>query len=295
MTNLDKTLPTGLAIGPMRTGSTWLHEYLLLRNDVCLPKGVKETFYFDINYARGEAWYRNCFRHYDPTCHGSIIEVCPTLFNNHAAISRVRKTLLEPRLVATLRDPIDRTWSQYMHLRQHGKTALDFDAAVRKFPSIVAPSLYAEHLFGWIDEFGREKIRIIFYHDLKEHQAEYVRKVDDAFGLPHLQLKSLPSKTNSGRLPYNPLLANIIHLAKTKLHNTGMHWVVNTGKRVGLSSIIHGRAGHTTTGPSMSLSAHSYLVEQFTPGIETLEKLLNINLDSWRQKWIRFREEMDLV
>lgn len=280
----------------MRTGSTWLHEYLSLRNDICLPKGVKETFYFATNYAMGEGWYRNYFRHYDPIRHRSIIEICPTSFHDHDAIGRIKKTLDEPRLLVTLRDPIDRAWSQYMHLCQHGETALDFDVAVREIPTIVAPGLYAKHLTRWLDEFGREAVRTTFFDDLKERQPEYVRQVNDAFGLSSLPLQTLPGKKiNSGGLPYNRLLAKTIHRTVAKLRHNGLHWVVNTGKRVGLSDIIYGRSSSTATRQIMSLSTHNYLVEQFSTDVDNLEGLLNINLDSWRKKWVEFREKSDPI
>ena len=275
----------------MRTGSTWLHEYLLSRNDVCLPKGVKETFYFGPNYSKGEEWYRSYFRHFDPIRHRSVIEVCPTLFASSEAIPRVRKVLHAPTLMATLRDPVERAWSNYMHLRQHGEIMMGFEAAVRKFPSLAIPGLYAKHLAEWIDEFGREKVHVVLYDDLKERQPEFVLKVNEVFGLPHVPLKTLPSKdTNAGRLPYNPLLAKIIHRAKSKLHDHGLHWVVNAGKRVGLSRVIRGRVGHGPTRARMTPDIHSYLVEQFSPDVEKLEKLLNIDLEPWRRNWARLRE-----
>ena len=34
------TLPTALVIGPMKAGTTWIHEYLAWRGDVCLPGGT---------------------------------------------------------------------------------------------------------------------------------------------------------------------------------------------------------------------------------------------------------------
>ena len=293
MTNTGNHLPTGLAIGPMRTGSTWLHEYLLRRNDVCLPRGVKETFYFTANYGKGEEWYGRHFSHHDPLRHRVTIEVCPTLFQHREVIGRVRKTLGEPMLLVTLRDPVDRAWSHYMHLRQHGETSLDFDGAAREIPSIVVPGLYARHLSHWLDEFGQQRIRVLFYDELKDHPEEYIRKIDETFGLPEVSLASLPGeKTNSGRAPYNPALAKIIYRAKAKLHNNGLHWVVNAGKRIGLSNVIWGKAGERAK-PSLPMSSatRSYLVEQFSPGVEELEKLLGVNLDSWRRKWTMPREQ----
>lgn len=286
MTEPDKPIPTGLVIGPMRTGSTWLYEYLLSRGDVCLPKDVKETFYFAENYGRGEAWYENHFRHYDPARHRRIVDISPTLFPNQEAIARVRKDLRNPVLMATLRQPLDRAWSHYMHLRQYGATTLDFDAAVREIPAIVEPSLYAKHLARWLDAFGRDAVRVTFYSDLKKHQTEYVRQVNAAFGLPGADADALPpEKVNSGSLPRNLLLAQVTRRAAAKLRRSGLHQVVNAGKRMGLSNLVYGRSRGTPARPAMQPGTRRYLIDRFADDVGDLERLLGIDLDAWRQQW----------
>lgn len=279
----DKILPTGLVIGPMRTGSTWLYEYLLSRGDVCLPKGVKETFYFAENYGEGEAWYENHFRHYDPARHLRIIDVSPTLFHNPEAIARARKHLRSPVLMAILRRPMERTWSHYMHLRQYGKTTLDFDAAVRAIPSIIEPSLYAKHLARWISQFGRDAIRVVFYHDLKQQQSEFVRQVDRAFDLPRAAPQALPkAKINSGSLPRSLLLARMTRLGAARLRRNGLHCIVNAGKHIGLSDLVYGRSRGTVAKPNMRPETRGYLASRFSTEVDELERLLDISLDAWR-------------
>lgn len=269
----------------MRTGSTWLHEYFSSRGDVCLPHGVKETFYFAENYAKGEAWYRRHFRHYDPALHRSIIGVSPTLFQNHRAIARVRKTLRKPVLVATLRQPLERAWSHYMHLRQYGRTTLGFETAVREIPAIIEASLYARHLARWLDAFGRDAIRITFYRDLKRHQAKYVREVNEAFGLPDASADAMPSeKINSGSLPRNVLLAQATRLAAAGLRRSGLHPIVNAGKRMGLANLVYGRSRSKGSDQRMRHDTRSYLVERFAKDVDDLERLLDINLDAWREQ-----------
>jgi len=285
MAESDKPIPTGLVIGPMRTGSTWLYEYLSSRGDVCLPKDVKETFYFAENYGKGGGWYENHFRHYDPAHHRGIIDVSPTLFQNHAAIPRVRNELQNPVLMATLRQPIDRAWSHYMHLRQYGATTLDFDSAVREAPAIIEASLYAKHLAHWLDEFGRDAVRITLYSDLKKHQAEYVRQVNEAFGLPTAHADALPSaKVNSGSLPRNVLLAQVTRRTASTLRRSGMHRIVNAGKRMGLANLVYGRSRGPAK-PRMHPDTRRYLVDRFASDADDLERLLDINLDAWREQW----------
>jgi hypothetical protein len=282
----DRPIPTGLVIGPMRTGSTWLYEYLSSRDDVCLPRDVKETFYFAENHDKGEAWYASHFRHYDPARHRGIIDISPTLFDNPAAIARVRRKLREPVLMATLRHPIDRAWSHYMHLRQYGATTLDFDAAVRETPAIIEPSLYAKHLARWLDEFGRDAVHVTFYSDLKKHPSEYVRQVNEAFDLPSAAAEALPSaKVNPGSLPRNLLLARATRRAAATLRRGGLHPIVNAGKRMGLANLVYGRSRGKGSKPGMRADTRGYLVDRFAKDVDDLERLLDINLDGWREQW----------
>ncbi|MGH8183807.1 MAG: sulfotransferase domain-containing protein [Rhodanobacteraceae bacterium] len=292
MASADKPLPAGLAIGPMRTGSTWLYQYLLSRKDVCLPKDVKETFYFAEKFGMGESWYENHFRHYDPASHRKIVEVAPTLFDNHAAMARVRKVLGNPVLLVTLRQPIERTWSHYLHLRQYGTTTLGFDAAIREMPAIIEPSLYAKHLAIWIDEFGHDAVHVMFYKDLKRKQAEYVQHVDRALGLPPAPAQAPPAaRVNAGGLPRNLLLAKIGHRAAAQLRLRGLHRLVNAGKRAGLSNLVYGRSRGAAPKPSMNRATRNYLIERFATDVTDLERLLDINLDAWRETWAARRED----
>ena len=289
----DSPLPTGLVIGPMRTGSTWLHQYLSARDDVCLSKDVKETFYFAENYSKGEAWYAAHFRHYDPVQHRRIIDVSPTLFQNHAAIARVRAGLRNPVLVVTLRRPITRVWSHYMHLRQYGATTLGFDAAVREIPSIIEPSLYAKHLVHWLDAFGRDAVHVTFYDDLNQDEAKYVRQVNAAFVLPDAATYALPaSRVNSGSLPRSLLLARAARRAAAGLRRSGLHRVVNAGKRLGLSNLVYGRSRGAAAKPMMRPDTHGYLVERFATDVDDLERLLGLDLDNWREQWAATAHEL---
>lgn len=136
------TLPTALIIGPMKAGTTWIYDYLSWRGDVCLPQGVKETFFFDRNWDKGVTWYARHF-HAHKTCDCEVIvEVAPSLFHHPDAPGYVRDTLGQVQLIVTIRDPVDRAWSHYQHLRSKGYTNSDLKIALVQFPEIVEASKY---------------------------------------------------------------------------------------------------------------------------------------------------------
>ena len=78
-----------LAVGPGRSGTTWLHEALRHHPGLCLPMNVKETMFFDRHHDKGLSWYADHFRHCKP---GQLCgEVGPTYFHVPDAPERIKE------------------------------------------------------------------------------------------------------------------------------------------------------------------------------------------------------------
>jgi hypothetical protein len=52
-----KVKPEFIFVGPHKSGTTWIDNYLRSRGDVQLPIAMKETFFFDKLYDNGWDWY----------------------------------------------------------------------------------------------------------------------------------------------------------------------------------------------------------------------------------------------
>ena len=55
-----RALPDAMIIGAMKSGTSSLHYYLTQHPQV-IPPLRKEVHYFDLNFDRGESWYRANF------------------------------------------------------------------------------------------------------------------------------------------------------------------------------------------------------------------------------------------
>src|SRR4028119_313721 len=116
-------LPNFLYIGPDKAGSSWLHERLSLHPDIFLSP-AKDLYYFDRYFERGPEWYAQFFRH--ATDEAIVGEVCQDYLFHPAAPERIASQLVEPRLMVTLRDPVERAFSSYLYARKHGLGAGTF-------------------------------------------------------------------------------------------------------------------------------------------------------------------------
>ena len=126
-------LPDVIGIGPPRTGSTWL--YNALRDSVDMPEGVKDTHFLDYFTDKSVDWYAYHFRH--ATGEKKIVEICPGVFFHQHARELIKREIPNCRVVATMRDPVDRTYSAYKLLRNYGWVRSGtFDEIINSWPQL---------------------------------------------------------------------------------------------------------------------------------------------------------------
>lgn len=234
-------LPDALVVGPRKAGTTWIYNYLAARGDVCLPSVTKELFFFDRLYGRGTAWYVRQFQHHDAATHRRVVEVAPSLFSNDAVPARVRATLGSPRIVFTIRDPIRRAWSHYLHLRRYGYSNAPLVETAERFPELVEESRYAVWMARWRDALPGASFTVVSVETLKEDQARYVAALCSGLGLPYVD------PTRFGLVPANEAarapsfqLAKLARRSSYALRDAGLYSVVTLAKRLGLKRVLYG-------------------------------------------------------
>lgn len=172
--------PEFLVIGGMRCGTTSLFHYLASHPDV-MPALGKELHFFTLHYGRGLRWYRG---HFPQRGDQLSFEASPYYLFHPAVPQRVAETLPEVKLVALLRNPVERAYSHYLHTRRRGFEPLSFADALDAEParlqnpgstasqdptrlySYVSRGRYAEQLERWFAHFPRERLHVIRSEDL---------------------------------------------------------------------------------------------------------------------------------
>jgi len=273
------SLPDVLVIGPMRTGTTWIYEYLLARGDVCLPNGVKETFFFDRNYGKGLEWYKAHFHYCNPGRHRRIVEVAPSYFHSRDAPHRIRETMNEVCFVAILRDPVARSWSHYLHLLSYGYTQAAFHEAVREFPEILDASRYATHLKRWRNLFpGR--VYVLFFEELGSNREEYCRRLCNVLQLEYRKPVLCGGRSNPGTAPFSPWLARAGRTMANALRSRRLYFIINAAKAVGLKCLFFGHSERNLPKPGDEDLA--WLVKQLESEVRTLQSEFSESVSAWR-------------
>jgi len=176
--------PTFLGIGAQKAGTSWLFEMVARHPDVCSGKD-KEIHFFNSpkNYEKGRDWYEAQFTR-NPSAHlvgectpaylWTVGDVPPTAHLLGTA-PRISAAYPDLRLVASLRDPVERAVSAYLHLVGHGRVrpGVPIEEATRKLPGIVQKGYYALQIKEWLRCFDRDQfLLLVFEEDIRPDPAK---------------------------------------------------------------------------------------------------------------------------
>lgn len=267
-------MPFGLSIGPQRCGTSWLDRYLRTRSDVCLPYDVKEVFFFDRLYTRGDAFYYSHFR--PQTGQALAMEVSTTAFDNELAPQHVLETMgPDITLLCPLRHPVERSYSLYQHYRRYGLVKGNLREACAINPQIINSSRYARHLENWLKAFKRTQFKFVFQEDLALSPTLFVREVCRKLGIPYIPPGQdiLPRYNGSSDQSPSPL-AGLAQKAATYLRDRQMHGVINAAKAAGLKKALFGADNSLDQENMMSAADREWLESKLEGEIEAAEKII---------------------
>lgn len=256
-----RALPDYLIIGTKRGGTTSLARWLLEHPDVrpLFParETRKGTYYFDVNHARGEAWYRSHFptriahgRHQRQAGHPLLLgEATPYYLHHPHAPARAAQLVPQAKVIALLRHPVDRAQGHWAERVRQGVETLSFPQAVEAEParlageeermladpryvsfahqhwSYVDQGRYARGLGRWLDAYPRHQVLVLRSEDLYADPAATYGQVLSFLGLADHRPSSLKGHNRSTNDQIEPglrahlqeLLAPDIEQAETLL------------------------------------------------------------------------------
>jgi hypothetical protein len=193
-------LPDFVIIGAPKSGTSSMYSYLREHPDTFLPR-EKEVRFFTERYDRGASWYREQFAEAGDA--KAVGEATPMYLGDPSVAPRMAALLPEARLVAMLRDPVDRAYSHFWHRRLRVGETRDFDEAVASeaadpssvpFPAIAYLELgrYVRQLERLTTYYDRAQVHVIIFEEMngapRETFAELCRflSIDDSYVPPNL-------------------------------------------------------------------------------------------------------------
>jgi len=242
-----RILPHFIIIGAQRAGTTSLFYYLRIHPDVRRPLSrdgsvfwPKELHFFDEHYERGIDWYRRFFplsavRRVARMRGRDLVagEATPYYLFHPEGPGRVATSLPDVRLIALLRDPIERAYSHYQLMRRTGREQLSFAEAIsaeerrlanwgvtgedhaktasgdrmhhhHRHRAYLSRGLYADQLERWYAHFPREQLMVIRTEDFLSRPAEVYADVLRFLGLREWQPPGFTARNRGSYAPIDP-------------------------------------------------------------------------------------------
>lgn len=274
-----------VAIGPHKTGTSWIYDYLINYQQIALPTKVKETFFFDRKFERGLDWY---YSHFASDEGGQKFgEIAPSYFHSLEATQRIYQHNPQCKIIVTLREPVSRLISFYLHMKQRGeiKPETSFLSALSQIQILQDAAHYHSHLSRWIDVFGQDNVQVIFFEELIQSPVNYAQKLCHKLDLELEDTsQNLSEKVNPSQAPVNHALSSIVYKGVNLLHNLGLHEIVKYGKQLGAKQILHSKKSK-----KFQLSQSDFLTafDLLKQDIMMLETDLNFDLSNWKKLWLK--------
>jgi hypothetical protein len=172
----------------MRSGTTALARYLGAHPDVFVPP-EKELHFFDRNFERGVEWYASKFAR--ARGEHAIGEATQTYMYEPIAVQRLSQVVPDARLIAILRNPVDRAYSHYWLNRARGLEPLTFADAIAIEPERLASGdLRQRRMYSYLDRgrylgqlqvicnhFPRSSLQVLMFDDLCRNPARIFEEV----------------------------------------------------------------------------------------------------------------------
>lgn len=280
MTEARSRRPTFLFIGADKTGSTWLYE-LLRAHPACYVPHTKDIQYFDRYYSRGPDWYQQFFTDAAPSAI-AVGELSHNYLVSPTAARRIAADLPEVRLIACLRQPVDRAFSHYLYMVRSGRTRAPFERVIRKYPEVLDHSRYARHLEHYLAMFDPAQIRVLYFDDLRSAPAEFGRSVLSHLGVDFLEEYDYSRQVLQAGRPRNHYLAKLAWTATAACRRVRLTSIVGSLRHSFLPRLLYAPLAETNR-PRMDPTTRRSLIAEFEPEILRLEALLDVDLGKWRE------------
>jgi len=284
-------------IGGPRSANTWMGRCLNDHPDIFVPK-KQEISPFDED---GNILYDDLKRAFLNSKSNELRGVFPVLFmSNHRNFEYLKKNYPDIKIIACLRNPVERAYSGYFHnvTRRKYEKNISFKDALERYQELTEPGFFYKHLKIYYDNFPRKNIFVMIYEDIKKDPELFIKKiynfleVDSNF-VSH-KIFSRPNPSTNRRVYLKSIQAVVIKILKIgriiRKNNLGGK-IISLMKGVGSEKLINlinrknlipDEKRKPTIRPEMSREINEYLCNLYKTDIESLEVLINRNLEHWK-------------
>ena len=295
------TLPTFLVIGAGRSGTTSLDHYLGQHPDIFMSLVKAPSHFFCADLERvpdlatrlvTRSYFTPAADRYEALFDGvgherAVGEVSPVYLASVHVAQRIVTRLPDARLIAVVRNPVDRAYARYVARYRDGLERRDFAQVVQDecgeplvrdvaFHTYLPAGFCAHVLETYFERFPREHIRIHLFDDLVRDPAGVLADLCGFVGVdPRFPVDTSVRLNSSGGTVANPLLRGL--WTRTALVRAALGPYVRRSLRDRVFSAVT----RSLVDGSLDPGLRRRLVDLYRPEIARLGELLDRDLSHW--------------
>lgn len=272
-------LPNFIIIGAQKAGTTWLAKCLGEHPDVFVPE-IKEIYYFDRYYDKGQDWYEAYFEPWSGE--KAIGEGTVGYIRSSNAPGRIYDTLGDNvKLIANLRHPVERAYSAYRMFLSRGRIPYDMDFRTFVREDVLtcrSQSTYTPQLERYLSYFSRENMLFLIYEEIYQDTQKTLddcaRYLDVAPGFTPPSLRDRVNNSVDVSVAHNQIW--VLRRAIKGLPPAIEKPLAQAGRR------IFERLPKKKRWTPLTGELREELSRDFEADIEQVEELLGRDLNLWR-------------
>ncbi len=207
--------PDFLIIGAQKCGTTSLYRYLIKHPNI-IPAVKKGIHFFDNQFSNDIQWYLEQLNFELKKDNLLIGEASPYYLFHPLVPQRIAQSFPHVKLIILLRNPIQRAFSHYKHIKKERNEQLDFEQAIKSESqrlngerekilaneryyssnyrrySYCARGIYIDQIKYWINYFPREQFLIIQSEEFFADPEATLKQVHEFLSIPHYPLNHYP-------------------------------------------------------------------------------------------------------
>ncbi len=227
-----------IGIGAQKSGTSWAYTCLYDHPEVCAP--IKEIHFFSRpRWSEGREWYE---RHFGACGAGKLTgEFSTSYLYSKEAPERIHSLYPDVKLIAILRNPIDRAYSQYRNAIKAGEIeeSVPFEQFMKDEPSTTEQGRYYEQLEQYLKYFKREQMLVLIYEDIRKDPVAFMSGIYKFLGIDSTFVSSMVNEEiNVARTPKHVFVDRVMHHISEGLRKSGFDKFVHFVRKSGLPDLV---------------------------------------------------------
>ncbi len=293
-------LPNFLVVGFQKAGTTSVYHYLAQHPDVFVSPR-KELNFFSSIVEQPQIDPRLTSGFTDPEAYGAVFapgagrkaigEASPLYATDPAVPAEIDRLIPDARLIALVRNPVERAYSEYWMRVRDKRERRSFETAIQEereaagdrswrqgTDTYLATGFYARHLEPYWDRFGPDRLACHLFEDLEADPAGVMRDIFRFLDIDPDFVPDTSVRHNASGMAKSRLLRPFMR--KTRLSRSVRRMLPRS---VGQRALVRVEAwrSRNLTKPPLAPLLRRQLVDLYRPDIEALQQLLGRDLSAW--------------